>query len=177
MIRIEQIAIVLTAAAGLLTSWPLRASGMSLWSCGIDPGILLHEEIGEDEHEHDLPLWVDALDCPTTEREILNRPLTFRCAVSPRLSVARVDLFYRAAATGPWVEVEMRKTPKGWYRGKIPASAMTGQGLTFHFEARDGNGKVVVRNGSREIPNVMLLVPFKPIDSRPTDSRSGEDLD
>src|ERR1700679_3112370 len=116
MIRVEGMAIVLAATAGLLTWGELRASAISLWSCGIDPGILLHDEIGEDGHEPNLPLRVEALDCPTADEGILNRPLTFRCAVSPRLSVTRIYFFYRAARTVPWVEIEMRKTPKGWYR-------------------------------------------------------------
>jgi hypothetical protein len=115
---------------------------------------------GEDEEsaEPDLPIRINALDCPEPDEAILEKPVTLRCAVSPRLPVTSVVLHYRAPGKEEYDDVEMKKTPKGWYQGKIPKKAVVGKSLQYYFEGRNADGKAVVANGDQNAPNIMLIV-------------------
>jgi hypothetical protein len=112
----------------------------------------------EESGEPDLPIKIAALDCPEPDEAILEKSVTLRCAVSPRLPVASVVLHYRAPGKEEYEEVEMKKTPKGWYQGKIPKKAVVGKSLQFWFEGRNSDGKAVVANGDPNAPNIMLIV-------------------
>jgi hypothetical protein len=112
----------------------------------------------EDEGEPDLPVHINALDCPTPDEAIIDKPLLLRCAVAPNLPVANVVLLYRAPGKDGYVEEPMTKSPKGWLQGKIPKKAVTGKSIQFYFEGRNAAGKPVVANGGADAPNIVLLV-------------------
>jgi hypothetical protein len=112
----------------------------------------------DDSDEPDLPVRINALDCPNKDETILEKPAVVRCAVAPTLAVDKVFLMYRDPANGNFATVEMAKTPKGWHQAKIPAKAVTGKSLQFYFEGRNAADKPVVANGRKDSPNVMLIV-------------------
>jgi hypothetical protein len=108
--------------------------------------------------EPDLPAHINALDCPTPDEAIIDKPLVTRCAVAANLPVASVYLMYRAPDKEEFNEVLMTKTPKGWLQAKIPKKAVTGKSIQFYFEGRNAAGKPVVANGGAESPNIVLVV-------------------
>jgi hypothetical protein len=112
----------------------------------------------DDEAEPDLPVRISALDCPTPDEAIIDRPLTLRCAVSPSLPVASVYLLYRVPGKDAYSATLMTKTPKGWLQAKIPKKVVTGKSVQFYFEGRNEAGKPVVANGGSDSPNIVLLV-------------------
>ncbi len=112
----------------------------------------------DDGNEPDLPVRINALDCPTPDEAIIDRPLLLRCAVAPNLPVASVVLLYRAPGKDGYVEEVMTKSPKGWLQAKIPKKAVTGKSIQFYFEGRNAAGKPVVANGGADAPNIVLLV-------------------
>jgi len=112
----------------------------------------------EDESgEPDLPLRIVALDCPNKDETPPDKSVTLRCAVAPSLPVSKVFLLYREAGKEDFTAVEMQKTPKGWFQGKIPKKVVTGKSVQFYFEGRNAAGKPVVSNGRLESPNLMLI--------------------
>jgi hypothetical protein len=112
----------------------------------------------DEDAEPDLPIKINALDCPAPDEAILDKPATLRCALSPKIPASKVFLMYRAPGTEEYNEVEMTKTPKGWFQGKIPKKAVVGKSIQFYFEGRNEGGKPVVRNGGDKEPNIMLIV-------------------
>jgi hypothetical protein len=110
------------------------------------------------DEEPDLPAHIAALDCPTPDEAIIDKPLTVRCAVAPNLPVASVYLKYRAPDKEDYNEVLMTKTPKGWLQAKIPKKVVTGKSIQFFFEGRNAAGKAVVANGGADSPNIVLVV-------------------
>jgi hypothetical protein len=112
----------------------------------------------DDESEPDLPIRINALDCPEPDEAILEKPIVLRCAVSPKLPVASVVLHYRAPGKEEYEEVEMKKTPKGWYQGKIPKKAVQGKSLQYYYEGRSEAGKTMVVSGDMNAPNIVLIV-------------------
>jgi hypothetical protein len=112
----------------------------------------------EESSEPDLPVRINALDCPTPDEAILDKPATLRCALSPKIPASKVFMMYRAPGTEEYNEVEMTKTPKGWFQAKIPKKAVVGKSIQFYFEGRTEAGKAVVRNGGDREPNIMLIV-------------------
>ena len=108
--------------------------------------------------EPDLPAHINALDCPTPDEAIIEKPLLLRCAVAPNLPVANVVLMYRAPGKEGYTEMAMTKSPKGWLQAKIPKKAVTGKSIQFYFEGRNADGKPVVANGGADSPNIVLLV-------------------
>lgn len=112
----------------------------------------------EESGEPDLPVHVNALDCPNADETIVDKPVTVRCAVSPSLPVTSVVLHYRIPGKEQYVELEMTKTPKGWFQAKIPKKAVTGKSLQFYFDGRNASGKTVVANGAETSPNIMLIL-------------------
>jgi len=112
----------------------------------------------DDEGEPDLPVHINALDCPTPDEAIIDKPLLLRCAVAPNLPVANVVLLYRAPGKDGYVEETMTKSPKGWLQAKIPKKAVNGKSIQFYFEGRNAAGKPVVANGGADSPNIVLLV-------------------
>jgi len=112
----------------------------------------------DEDSEPDLPARINALDCPEPDEAILEKPVTLRCALSPRLPATKVLMYYRAPGGNEYEEVEMTKSPKGWFQGKIPKKAVVGKSLQFYFEAQKADGKPVARNGEPEGPNIMLIV-------------------
>jgi hypothetical protein len=81
----------------------------------------------DDGGEPDLPAHISALDCPTPDEAIIDKPLVLRCAVAPSLPVASVYLLYRAPGKEDYTEVIMTKTPKGWLQAKVPKKAVDGK--------------------------------------------------
>jgi hypothetical protein len=112
----------------------------------------------DDSEEKDLPVKIQALDCPNEDEAILDRPATLRCAVAPNLPVAKVFLMYKEPGKEDYTELQMAKSPKGWYVGKIPKKAVTGKSLSYYFEGRNAADKVVVVNGEKGSPNFLLLM-------------------
>jgi hypothetical protein len=108
--------------------------------------------------EPDLPARIAALDCPTPDEAIIDKPLVLRCAVAPNLPVASVFLLYRAPGKEDYTEVPMTKTPKGWLQAKVPKKAVDGKSFQFYFEGRNADGKPVVANGGADSPNIILVV-------------------
>jgi hypothetical protein len=113
----------------------------------------------DDGREPDMPARIQALDCPVPDEAILDKAVTLRCALAPALSqVVKVQLNYREPGGDEYVEVVMTKSPKGWYQGKVPKKAVTGKSLAFYFSGQNAAGKTVVENGSKDSPNIMLLM-------------------
>jgi hypothetical protein len=112
----------------------------------------------DDGGEPDLPAHISALDCPTPDEAIIDKPLVLRCAVAPSLPVAGVYLLYRAPGKEDYTEVVMTKTPKGWLQAKVPKKAVDGKSFQFYFEGRNASGKPVVANGGADSPNIILVV-------------------
>lgn len=112
----------------------------------------------DDSEEKDLPIKIQALDCPNEDEAIIDKPATLRCAVAPTLKVSKVFLMYHEPGKEDYVEQEMKKSPKGWWVGKVPKKAVTGKTVGYYFEGRDSSGKPVVRNGDPEGPNFLLLM-------------------
>ncbi len=112
----------------------------------------------DDSEEKDLPVKIQALDCPNEDEAILDRTATLRCAVAPNLPVAKVFLMYKEPGKEDYTELQMTKSPKGWYVGKIPKKAVTGKSLSYYFEGRNASDKVVVVNGEKGSPNFLLLM-------------------
>lgn len=112
----------------------------------------------DDGGEPDLPARIAALDCPTPDEAIIDKPLVLRCAVAPNLPVSSVFLLYRAPGKEDYTEVPMTKTPKGWLQAKVPKKAVDGKSFQFYFEGRNADGKPVVANGGADSPNIILVV-------------------
>jgi hypothetical protein len=115
----------------------------------------------DEEEERDLPVkFKAALDCPNQDEAIIDRPAVLRCAVSPNLpvSVAKMYLMYLEPKKEKYTELQMTKTPKGWWKGKIPKKTVTGTSVSYYFEGRDASGKPVVRNGEESSPNHLLVM-------------------
>ena len=85
-----------------------------------------------------------ALDCPNADEAILDKPATLRCAVAPNLPVAKVFLMYKEPGKEEYTELQMTKTPKGWYVGKIPRRRSPASRSRYYFEGRNAAGKPVV---------------------------------
>jgi len=94
----------------------------------------------DESEERDLPVKITALDCDNEDEAIIDRPATLRCAVKPTLGVAKVFLLYQEPGKEEYTELEMKKSPKGWYVGKIPKKAVTGKSVKFYFEGRNMDG-------------------------------------
>ena len=112
----------------------------------------------DDDEEKDLPVKIQALDCPNEDEAIIDKAATLRCAVAQNLPVAKVFLMYKEPGKDEYTELQMNKSPKGWYVGKIPKKAVTGKSVAYFFEGRDASGKAIIRNGDRDGPNHLLLM-------------------
>jgi len=117
-----------------------------------------HSVSDDESEEKDLPVKIQALDCPNEDEAIIDKAATLRCAVAPNLPVAKVFLMYQEPGKEEYTEVEMTKSPKGWWVGKIPKKVMTGKSVKYYFEGRNAAGKPVVRNGESSSPNFLLLM-------------------
>jgi hypothetical protein len=111
----------------------------------------------EDSGEPDLPVHINALDCPTPDEVPPDKSVKLRCAAAANLNLARVVLMYRMPGSEEFGSVEMERTPKGWFQGKIPKKAVTGKSVQFYFEGRNAGGKPVVSNGRSDSPNLILI--------------------
>ncbi len=105
-----------------------------------------------------MPARINALDCPEPDEAILEKPVTLRCAVSPKLPIASVTLHYRTPGKDAYDQTEMTKTPKGWFQGKVPKKSVVGKSLQYWFEGKNADGKTVVQNGDSNGPNILLIV-------------------
>ena len=113
---------------------------------------------GDGFAEPDLPVRVSALDCPVADATRVDQAVPVRCALAPSLPVTKVFLLYRDPAKQRFTEVEMKRTPKGWFQGRIPERVIYGQSVQFYFEGRNASGKPIVRNGEEQSPNLILIV-------------------
>ena len=117
--------------------------------------------VSEDSAEKDLPVKITALDCPNEDEAIIDRTATFRCALeqTPVLQqVANVFLIYQEPGKDNYAEVQMTKSPKGWYVGKIPKRAVVGKSIRYYFEGRNAAGNTIVTNGEEAKPLVVMLM-------------------
>jgi hypothetical protein len=117
--------------------------------------------VSDDFGERDLPVKITALDCPNEDEAILDRTATLRCALeqTPVLQqVANVFLIYQAPGKDNYTEVQMTKTARGWYVGKIPKKAVNGKSIRYYFEGRSVAGKTIVTNGEEANPLILLLM-------------------
>jgi hypothetical protein len=128
----------------------------------------------DDSEEKDLPIKIQALDCPNEDEAIIDKPATLRCAVAPNLPVAKVFLMYREPGKEDYTEIPMTRSPKGWWVGKVPKKAVTGTSVAYYFEGRDASGKPVVRNGEKDGPN--FLLPMEEDAYKELKSKKREDL-
>jgi len=108
--------------------------------------------------EPDLPARLMPLDCPVADETYVDQAVPVRCAVAPGLPVTKVFLLFRDPVEQRFTEVEMKRTPKGWFRGRIPERVIYGPSLQFYFEGRNAAGKLIINNGREESPNVILIV-------------------
>jgi hypothetical protein len=111
----------------------------------------------DDSGEPDLPVHINALDCPTPDEVPPDKAFKLRCAVAPNLGVANVFLLYRIPGNEEFGSVQMERTPKGWYQGKVPKKGVTGKSVQLYFEGRNSAGKPVVSNGRSDSPNLILI--------------------
>jgi hypothetical protein len=111
----------------------------------------------DDSSEPDLPVRIAALDCPAPDEVPPEKAVVVRCAVAASLPVTKVFLMYREPNHEEFSAVEMAKTPKGWFQGKIPKKVVVGKSVQFYFEGRNDKGKPVVSNGRGDSPNLMLI--------------------
>jgi hypothetical protein len=107
--------------------------------------------------EPDLPLHINALDCPTPDEVPPDKSVRLRCAAAANLNLAKVLLLYRLPNSEDFGSVDMVHTPKGWYEGKLPKKAVTGKSVQFYFEGQNVSGKAVVSNGRSDSPNLILI--------------------
>ena len=117
--------------------------------------------VSDDSGEKDLPVKITALDCPNEDEAIIDRTATLRCALeqTPILQqVANVFLIYQEPGKDKYTEVQMTKTAKGWYVGKIPKKAVNGKSIRYYFEGRNVAGKTIVTNGEEAKPLILLLM-------------------
>jgi hypothetical protein len=113
--------------------------------------------MGEGDEEPDLPAHINALDCPTPDEVPPEKSVKLRCAAASNLGLAKVFLMYRVPGSEEFGAVEMERTPKGWYQGKLPKKAVTGKSVQLYFEGRNAGGKPIVSNGRAESPNLILI--------------------
>jgi hypothetical protein len=117
--------------------------------------------VSDDSGEKDLPVKITALDCPNEDEAIIDRTATLRCALeqTPVLQqVANVFLIYQEPGKDEYTEVQMTRTAKGWYVGKIPKKAVNGRSIRYYFEGRNVAGKTIVTNGEEAKPLILLLM-------------------
>jgi len=110
--------------------------------------------------EPDLPVKIAALDCPNPDEAFLGFAFTVRCAAAPRLAVERVTLFYRRAAFGSddYVQVDLRRTARGWWTGVVPKEDVQGKSIAYYFEGTNAAGQPFVANGAKDSPNIALVM-------------------
>jgi hypothetical protein len=112
---------------------------------------------GDDSREPDLPVHINALDCPTPDEVPPEKSVKLRCAAAANLGLSKVFLLYRLPGSEEFGSVEMERTEKGWYQGKIPKKVVNGKSIQFYFEGRNAAGKPVVSNGRADSPNLILI--------------------
>ena len=81
-----------------------------------------------------------------------------RCALSPSVPATKVFLLYREPVKGGFSEVEMKRTPKGWFQGRIPERIIYGRSVQYYVEARNAAGEQIVQNGDAESCNFIVVV-------------------
>lgn len=108
--------------------------------------------------EPDLPATIpQPLYCPTPDDAPPGRALILRCVPQPGLAVARVLLFFRKPNEEEFTPSPTLKSRKGWYRGAIPAEAVTGKMVQYYFEARGPSDDVVATAGRVDSPNLTMV--------------------
>jgi len=80
----------------------------------------------DDSGEADLPVHINALDCPTPDEVPPEKSVKLRCAAAPNLNLSKVFLLYRLPGSEEFGTVEMERTPKGWFVGKDPEEGRDG---------------------------------------------------
>jgi hypothetical protein len=117
--------------------------------------------VSDSVGEKDLPVKITALDCPNEDEAIRDRTATLRCALEQTRAlqqVANVFLMYQEPGKDNYTEVQMTKTARGWYVGRIPKKAVTGKSIRYYFEGRNVAGKTIVTNGEEANPITLLLM-------------------
>jgi hypothetical protein len=136
---------------------PPKRKGPIMQAEAPPPSLTYQETMGESGEEPDLPAHITALDCPTPDDVPPDKAVKLRCAAAGNLGLAKVVLMYRVPGSEEWGTVDMERTPKGWYQGKLPKKAVTGKSVQLYFEGRNAAGKPVVSNGRADSPNLILI--------------------
>ena len=108
--------------------------------------------------EPNLPARIQALDCPNPDEGLAGSDFVLRCAVSERLPVAPVKLFYRPAGSEAYAAVEMARSARGWWTAAMPGRDVGGTSVPYYFEGQNAAGKAIVRNGDPDSPNYLLVI-------------------
>jgi hypothetical protein len=136
---------------------PAKKKGPVMQAEPPPPTLTYKETMGQGDEEPDLPAHITALDCPTPDDVPPDKSVRLRCAAAGNLGLAKVFLMYRLPESEQFASVEMERTPKGWYQGKLPKKAVTGKSVQIYFEGRNTAGKPVVSNGRADSPNLILI--------------------
>jgi hypothetical protein len=108
--------------------------------------------------EQDLPVRINALDCPNEDEALAGKDFIVRCAVGPRLPVATVTLRYRPPQSEEYVAVEMRRNARGWWIAAVPGKDVVGKSFPYYFEGKNSDGKLIIVNGEAPSPNIALII-------------------
>jgi hypothetical protein len=89
---------------------------------------------------------------------------TVAISASPDKSLALTTLVlgYRPQGAAAFTEVPMDRQAGGGFVGDIPASATSGETVSYYIEARGAEGKPLVNRGSAANPFVITLAPAAP---------------
>jgi hypothetical protein len=110
------------------------------------------------EEEPDLPATVpQPVYCPVPDEAPPESDISLACVPRPGVDVAKMVLFYRSAGSETFNAVDMTRSPKGWYRGVVPANAVVGKSLQYYVEAQSPRPGSSTNNGQADSPNLVLI--------------------
>jgi hypothetical protein len=135
----------------------------------IDPGIRLSKGMASDSEVNDAfaeaggrtSVPRPSLDCPVAAQTLVDQAVPVRCALTADAPVTKVFLLYREPVKRfkrRFTEVEMKRTPEGWFQGRIPERVIYGESLQFYFEGRNVAGKPIVKNGDEQSPKLIVIL-------------------
>ena len=116
------------------------------------------ESTGEVDDEPALPATMSApLMCGVPEAVPPDKDMSIRCALRPRINAKVVQLHYRVPGEEAYQVTPMKKTPRGWWVGTLPAHIMKAGTLQLYFDARDGADKELASNGQVDSPSIIAV--------------------
>jgi hypothetical protein len=110
------------------------------------------------DEEPDLPATVPLpVYCPVPDEAPPEAEISLACVPRPGVDVSKMVLFYRSAGSETFNAVDMTRSPKGWYRGVVPAHAVVGKSLQYYVEAQAPAPGTATNNGQADSPNLVLI--------------------